>query len=105
MNKRETGAIRCCSSGRTRLQETKAGDGHLPIRGDRNPIGIQLHDKFRPRFRQFRFGDISMKRDRKGRAPQGWRWVRKETVWHVRAKRWIRRKDGKPFCFLVRIRS
>jgi len=30
------------------------------------------------------------------------RWVRVYQVWHVRAKRYIRRKDGEPFVFRVR---
>lgn len=32
----------------------------------------------------------------------GARWITKLEVWHVRAKRYIRRHDGKPFKFRVR---
>ena len=39
-----------------------------------------------------------------GRAPPGFRWVRCWEVRHWRTGRLMRRKDGKPFAFLVRAR-
>lgn len=41
-----------------------------------------------------------MAKRKKPRA-RGTRWVTKDTVWHVRAKRFIRRRDGQPFRFPI----
>lgn len=35
------------------------------------------------------------------RDPRTGRWIRKYQVWNVKAKRYIRRKDGKPFVFWI----
>lgn len=39
---------------------------------------------------------------RKPKPQRGTRWITKDTVWHVKAKRYIRRRDGKPFKFPVK---
>lgn len=72
---------------------------HQPGRG-RGPIS-NLTIASDPAFVKLQWENWFMKPARKRCGRKGGRWISKMTVWHVRARRFIRRRDGKPFRFLI----